>query len=232
VSRGHRWAWLAAAVVALPATALAQRALSASGAVTYLDYCVEAGFGVERFSGITATAAAEFRLLRGLDAAVSLELGHLDASTSGFLNRSLAQLGLTAKIPMGSMVVWQAGVILRSYGTAVAHQRWMLATLGAELRVPFPTRRIEGVVRGTYFPMVEERGLPRPSVAFSGTAGLWYRIAGTRLGVLGSVERYEFPAAQAPAREEQLARLSFELAVDLTRRRPVASLPEVPGSDR
>jgi hypothetical protein len=213
------WTLLGAVLVA---PAAAQRPVTVSGGFAYLDYRIDAGFGIERFSGISGTAAAHFTVMRGVNGVAGLALGQLDAATSGALNRSLTQLALTAKVPMGQLVEWQAGVMLRSYGTRLAHQRWMVASLGAELHVPFPTRTIEGRVRGTYFPVVEERGLPRPTLAFGGAAGMWYRISGTRLGVTASLERYDFPAAQAPARREQLARLSFELSVDLRRTRPAA----------
>jgi len=203
-------------LVVLPALAGAQ-GLELSGVVTLThgDHRVDAGFGVERATGLLAGGAARLRF-RGIALALFGETGHLTVvQGSGGIDRDISQVGATAQFTPLPWLVLESGVTLRSFGTVVARQRWTLVRAGAEARVPLSGETIWAVGRAHLLPLVSVNGLPNAATAFDAGTGLAYRRGRLLFDLTYTLERYDFPWQGSTRRSEQLGMLALRGGVAL-----------------
>ena len=203
-------------MLVLPALAGAQ-GLELSGVVTLMhgDHRVDAGFGVERATGLLAGGAARLGF-RGIALALFGETGHLTAvQGSGGIDRDISQVGATAQFRPLPWLVLESGVTLRSFGTVIARQRWTLVRAGAEARVPLSGETIWAVGRAHLLPLVSVNGLPNAATAFDAGTGLAYRRGRLLFDLTYALERYDFPWQGSTRRSEQLSTLALRGGVAL-----------------
>ena len=199
------------AALLLPAPARAQSGVRVAAIVAHADHRVEAGFGPERSSGFLLGSELRLEAGRGLAFAAAGSAGKLAATASDALDRDLAQLNVGAELmPLGWLAL-EAGLIVRTYSTVVARQRWTLGRLGAEARVPLSGEVLHVLGRVSLFPSVSVNGLPGPDVAFETAVGLGYARGRWAVDLRYSLERCDFPSQGAGERSEQLTALALRV---------------------
>jgi hypothetical protein len=188
-----------------------------SGVVSLLhgDHRVDAGFGVERATGLLAGGAVRLRF-RGIGVTLSGETGHLTAVPgSGGVDRDVAQVGATAQFTPLPWLVLESGVTVRSFGTVVARQRWTLVRAGAEARIPLSGETFWAVGRAHLLPLVAVNGLPNAATAFDAGTGLAYQRGRILFELRYTLERCDFPSQGSTRRSEQLGTLALRGGVQL-----------------
>jgi hypothetical protein len=203
----------------LPMIAAAQ-GIELSGVVTLLhgDHRVDAGFGVERATGLLTGVAARLRF-HGIGLTLSGETGHLTAvQGSGGVDRDLSQVGAVAQFTSLPWLVLESGVTLRSFGTVLARQRWTLVRAGAEARIPLSGETFWAVGRAHLLPLVAVNGLPDAATAFDAGTGLVYQRGRLLFELAYTLERCDFPSQGSTRRSEQLGTLALSGGVQLRRR--------------
>lgn len=204
---------MAAAACALtPAAAAAQRFVAATGSAQAVEYRLDAGFGLERYTGLVARGGMTLEIRAPFELAVDVGLGRLAGRTAGALDRDVGQLGIAARVHLADWLVGESGLIVRAFGTDLARQRWVVLGVGGEARLPFLGGAMQGVARAAYLPGVWVNGLQQPDLAFTAAAGLELRRGRVRARLLSLLERYDFAA-----RPEQLSALGLEVDVSLRR---------------
>lgn len=196
----------------------AQRTVSGAALVSLSEHRVDAGFGVERASGLVLGAVAGMRIGPPFELALHLAGGSLDASTVGAVDRDLGEIGLTATVDATSWLSLQARAARRVYSTAIARQAWTLVGVEAQGRLAFTGQSTRGVGRLGLIPVASVKGLPRPDFAFSAAAGLEHAAGAITLRALYSLERYDFPTRDGTRRAEQLSMLTLEAGLTTRRR--------------
>jgi hypothetical protein len=194
-----------------PSTVMGQR-VTASAAVAYLDYRLDAGSGTERLAGLALDVGVDIALLPWLQTAVNVRAGRLEAVSDEGLDRDMGQASLTARGRVAPWLVAESSVLARSFGTTIARQRWIVLRTGFEARFAFLGARVDAIVRGAYLPGVWVNGLDQPGLAFSAATGLEYQLRVVRASLLYELERYTFPPRGTAERAEQLGTLRLEVA--------------------
>ena len=197
---------LAAPCVAHPAAA---QVLTAAASVSFAEHRVDAGYGVERSSGVLGGGRVTLGLPPRVELDVTALAGTLERDSVNAEDRHLAELGLDARYRPLSWLWFDTGVATRTYSAAIAVQRWTSLRLGAEARVPFFGGRAEAVGRLLFLPLVEVTGLEQPELAVTAAAGIEYRFGPVGAGLFYSLERYDFPAQDGVARAEQVSALTL-----------------------
>jgi len=190
------------------ATAGAQR-VTLAGSLSFAEHRVDAGFGLERTAGWIGGAALAGR--RGsIDLQAQVRTGRLLLRSATGTDLEMAELGLSASWWLRPWIALRGAALVRGYSADVARQRWRMAELGAELRVPFAASRARGVVRGGWRPAVTVSGLSRPNTAFVAAAGTEYDVSRFSVAILYELERYDFPPQAGMKRFEQLSALTVQ----------------------
>lgn len=204
----------AAAVVglALVAWPLAAQRLTLAGTLSVAEHRVDAGFGLERTAGLIGGAILGGRL-RGIDLQAQVRTGRLLLRSATGNDLEMAELGLGASWWVRPWIALRGAALVRGYSADVGRQRWRMAELGAEVRVPFVEGHMRGTVRGGWRPAVSVSGLSRPTTAFSAAAGTSYDINRWSLAVLYELERYDFPSQGGMRRFEQLSAFTVQVSV-------------------
>jgi len=199
--------------------AAAQQRLSGSVLVSLAEHRVDAGFGLERASGLVFGGTASAHLGPRLELGLRAQGGSLEASTPGAVDRDVGEIALAAKVTAASWLSLQAEARRRVYSSAIARQGWTLVGVGAEAQVPFTEKAVRGLARVGLLPVVSVKGLHRPNVAFTAAVGLAYAAGAITLRSLYSLERYDFPAQDGGRRREQLSALTLQLSLATARGR-------------
>jgi len=199
------------------APAAAQRRFEAAAFVAAVELRVDPGSGLERFSGPMIGAEAMLHLGTRWVFAMRMGDGSLTARTPGGLNRDIGELSAEAQARAGTGLTFSAGVCRRGYATELARQRWSTVHLGVEGRVPFIGGAIQAVARGALLPVVAVNGLDHPKTAYTVGTGLEYQRGQGSVGILYSLERYDFPAKAMTQRLEQVSALTLRGALRLGR---------------
>lgn len=198
--------------------AAAQRRLSGSAWASLAEHRVDAGFGLERASGLVVGATASGHLGPLLELALRAQGGSLKASTAGAVDRDLGEIAVATRVAAASWLCLQAEASRRVYSSTIARQAWTLVGLGAEIQVPFTEEAVRGLARVGFLPVVSVKGLQRPDFAFTAAVGLEYAASPLTLRALYSLERYDFPVRDAWRRREQLSALTLQLSLATARR--------------
>jgi hypothetical protein len=204
----------AAAVVglALVAWPAAAQRLSLAGTLSFAEHRVDAGFGVERTAGLIGGAVLGGRL-GSLDLQAQVRSGRLQLRSGTGTDLEMAEIGLGASWWLRPWIALRGAALVRGYSADVGRQRWRMAELGAELRVPFAANRARGIVRGGWRPAVTVSGLSRPSTAFVAAAGTEYDVSRFSFAILYELERYDFPPQGGMKRFEQLSALTVQASI-------------------
>lgn len=185
----------------------AQRALRIGGSFSRADHRVDAGQGRERSSGYLLGTDFRATLRPGLALAVGTRTGRLVAVAGPAIDRNLAEVTAEAEFLPLPWLALQGGVVVRSYRTVLARQRWTIARLGAEARLPLSWEALWAIGRARLLPVVSVNGLAGPTSAFDAATGMTWTKGRVTLELLYGLERCDFPAAGGPPRVEQLAEL-------------------------
>lgn len=198
--------------LALAAGPVAAQRLTLAGTLSLAEHRVDAGFGLERTAGLIGGAIVGGRL-GNLDLQAQARTGRLLLRSAMGTDLEMAELGLGASWWLRPWVALRGAALVRGYSADVARQRWRMAEVGAELRVPFAANRARGVVRGGWRPVVTVSGLSRPSTAFAAAAGTEYDVSRFSFAILYELERYDFPPQGGMKRFEQLSALTVQASV-------------------
>ena len=208
---------LAALLLAAPCAANtgAAQVLTAAASVSSVEHRVDAGYGVERSSGLLGGG----RVTLGLPPRVELDFtalaGNLERDSANAEDRHVAEIGFDARYRPLTWLWFETGMATRTYSAPIAVQRWTSLRLGAEARVPFFGGRAEGVGRLLFLPLVTVTGVEQPELAITAAAGVQYRLGPVAAGVFYSLERYDFPAQDGVTRAEQLSALTLRASARL-----------------
>jgi hypothetical protein len=188
--------------------------LSGVVTVTHADHRVDAGFGVERATGVLVGGATRLRR-GGIALTLSGETGHLTAvEGTGGIDRDLAQVGAVVQFTALRWLMLESGVTLRSFGTVVARQQWTLVRAGAEARVPLSGETFWAIGRA-HLMAVSVNGLPNAATAFDAGTGLAFRRGRVVFDFMYMLERCAFPWQGNTRRTEQLGTLTLGGGVQL-----------------
>lgn len=196
--------------LALPAVPGAAQRLSMAATLSFVEHRVDAGFGLERTTGLVGGVAADARLGTRVELQGHLASGTLRLRSAGGTDLDVAEVGVGASWWVRSWIAARGSMTVRGYSADIARQRWSIMSLGAELRIPLAAGRIHGIVRGAWLPLVRVNGLSRPSTALAASAGTEYAVSRWSLAIVYELERYDFPPQGVMARFEQLSALTLE----------------------
>lgn len=201
----------AALLLAAPCAAQtgAAQVLTAAASVSSAEHRVDAGFGVERSSGVLGGGGVTLGLPPRVELAVTAGAGTLERDSANAEDRHMAELGFDARYRPLSWLWLETGVATRTYSASIAVQRWTSLRLGAQARVPFFGHRAQAVGRLLFLPLVDVTGLEQPELAVTAAAGVAYRFGPVAAALSYSLERYDFPARDGVARLEQLSALTL-----------------------
>ncbi len=202
----------AAVGLALGAWPVAAQHPTLAGSLSFAEHRVDAGFGLERTAGLIGGAVLGGRL-GGIDLQAQVRTGRLLLRSATGTDLEMAELGLAASWWWRPWIALHGAALVRGYSADVARQRWRMAELGAELRVPFAANRARGVLRGGWRPAVTVTGLSRPHTAFVAAAGTEYDVTRFSFAVFYELERYDFPSQGGMKRFEQLSALTVQASV-------------------
>ena len=208
-------ACLAAALGTVGGAAAQDVALA--GFVSSVEHRVDAGFGVERSSGLVGGARVTVGLPPRVELALTASAGPLERDSANAEDRDVAEIRLDARYHTLSWLWLETGVATRTYSAPIAVQRWTTLRLGAEARVPFLGDRAEGVGRLLFLPLVSVTGVDQPELALTAAAGVEYRLGPVLAGVFYWLERYDFPVQDEIARVEQLSGLMVRASARVLR---------------
>src|SRR6266487_5445987 len=80
-------------------------------------------------------------------------------------------------------------------------------------RLPFLGGAMQAVARGALLPVVAVNGLDHPKTAYAVGTGLEYQLGQGAIGIVYSLERYDFPAQATVRRLEQVSALTVRGAL-------------------
>jgi hypothetical protein len=200
--------------------ARAQSPWTVSGRLAWVEERVDAGFGLERFSGAGLGLEVERRLgsrftggLRGQGATIAPEAG-------GDLDRRISEAEVRATMAIKPWWGFYGGVTLRAIANDAGAQRWLLGRIGAEVRPTFTGDRFRAIARLGVIPLASVSGLSASSLAFDGAVGLDYERDRYVLSLVYGLERFAFTSSTSGTRrDEQLSTLTFRGGIKLPRRR-------------
>ena len=180
------------------------------------DHRIDAGSGVVSAAGSSLGFFGEMGLagLGGLRAsAVHGTLGAERAEDSHEMN----SLAVEAAVPVRSWASLIIGREWRLYEPRFASQRWSIFRTGAEFRVPLANDRARGIFRAEVMPRVSVDGLPRPTLAASGSTGIEVRRGLLSGALLYGIERFDFSERDGVRRREQMSTLTLRAGLAVGR---------------
>ena len=208
----------AVACTAVPETALAQVTATGAAVVSFVEHRVDAGYGVERSSGMVAGAGAGMSVGGRFDLDVTARGGSLTARTPETLDRDMGELSVEAGVKVLSWLALRGGAARRAYTTDIGRQRWTTVNIGAEGRQAVAGTAAAGVIRVAWLPVVDVNGLDQPHLALTTAAGVEYRYGAFSGGLFYELERCDFPPQGSVRRREQVSALTLRIALRSTRR--------------
>lgn len=205
--------WGGGALVALAAgpSHVAAQTISPSVFVAYVTHQVDEGFGDERTEGPVLGVRVAVNPTRATELSVLGYAGTLNPDSSQIDARRMSDLEVAGKVLATPWLWFQLGVRARSYTTALASQRWLSLTLGAEVREPMFDGAAQAVIRAGLLPAVNVSGLASPN--FAGTTAVGFELLRAPItgSVMFSLERYDFPTVATGPRSEQVVMLMAQL---------------------
>jgi len=203
----HAAACVAALLVFTAERAASQGRWIGTGGLGYVEQRVDAGYGLEQFSGLALEFGVDGRLsshvaitLRGLG-------GELQAADAADLDRRIGEAEVLARYKLASVWGFYGGVTLRAISSDAGRQHWVVGRIGAEVRPAFSGGRLHAIGRIGLIPVAAIEGLSSAAITLDGAVGLEYERDRISLGLVYAVEQYAFTAPGDIERAEQLSRL-------------------------
>ncbi len=192
--------------------------MSGATVLSVVEHRVDAGYGVERSSGVVAGAAVGLDVGHRFDLDVTARGGSLRARTAAAFDRDLGEVSAAASARVLSWLGLRAAAARRAYSTDIGGQRWTILSLGAELRLAVAGPAAAGVIRAAWLPVVDVNGLEGPHLAVATAAGVEYRRGPVSGVLLYELERCDFPPQMMVRRREQVSALTLRVALRAGRR--------------
>jgi hypothetical protein len=198
-----------------PRPARSQSPWTLSGRLALVEERVDAGFGLERFSGVGLGLDVERRLGDRFTVGLGGQGATLQPDASGDLDRRIGEAGLSMLLSMTPAWGFYGGVTLRAIANDAGRQHWLLGRIGAEVRPAFTGDRFRAIGRLGVIPLSSVAGLSPSSLAFDGAAGLEYQQDRWAIKLLYGLERFAFSSSTGVRRDEQLSTLTFRGGIKL-----------------
>ena len=199
--------------------ALPQGPWTISGRLAWVEERVDAGFGLERFSGVGLGLEVERRLGSRFTVGVRGQGATMSPEASGDLDRRIGDAALNAALAMKPWWGFYGGLTLRAIANDAGAQHWVLGRIGAEFHPAFTGDRFRAVGRLGVIPLSSVTGLSPSSLAFDGAVGLDYDRDWYGLSLSYGLERLAFTSDLGTRRDEQFSTLTFRGGIKLPRRR-------------
>lgn len=180
-----------------------------SGRLALVEERVDAGFGLERFSGVGLGLDVERRLGSRFTVGLRGQGATLQPDASGDLDRRIGEAELSALMSMTRSWGFYGGMTLRAIANDAGRQHWLLGRIGAEVRPAFTGDRFRAIGRLGMIPISSVDGLSASSLAFDGAVGLEYHHDRWALKLVYGLERFAFTSSTGARRDEQLSTLTF-----------------------
>ena len=190
-----------------------------SGRLAWVEERVNAGFGLERFSGAGLGLEIQRRLGSRFTVGVRGQSATLTPDASGGLDRRVGEAEASATLAIKPWWGFYGSVTRRTIANDAGAQGWTLARIGAEIRPAFTGERFRAIGRLGVIPMSSVSGLSPSSLAFDGAVGLDYERDRYVLGLVYGLERFAFTSNIGTRRDEQLSTLTFRGGIKFPRRR-------------
>jgi len=198
--------------------AFTQSPWTVSGRLALVEQRVDAGFGLERFSGVGLGLEVERRLGSRFTVGLRGQGATVQPDAEGDLDRRIGEAELSAGLTIAPWWGFYGGVTRRAVANDAGTQQWVLAKLGAELRPAFSGNRFRAFGRLGMIPVTSVSGLSSSSLAFDGAVGMDYDRNRVALRLAYALERFAFSSSNGTRREEQLSTLTFRAGIRLSRR--------------
>ena len=198
--------------------ALTQSPWTVSGRLALVEQRVDAGFGLERFSGVGLGLDVERRFGSRFTVGLRGQGATMQPDAEGDLDRRIGEAELSAGLTIAPWWGFYGGVTVRAVANDAGRQHWVLAKLGAELRPAFSGNAFRALGRLGMIPVASVSGLSSSSLAFDGAVGVDYNRNRVALRLVYGLERFAFSSSNGTRREEQLSTLTFRAGVRLSRR--------------
>ena len=195
--------------------ALTQSAWTVSGRLALVEQRVDAGFGLERFSGAGLGLEVERRLGSRFTVGLRGQGATLRPDEEGDLDRRIGEAELSSVVAIAPWWGFYGGVTLRAVANDAGRQQWTLAKLGAQVRPAFTGNRFHAIGRLGIMPVVSVSGLSSSSLPFDGAVGVEYQRNRVALALVYGLERFAFSSTTGTRREEQLSTLTFRGGIRL-----------------
>ena len=176
---------------------------------------MDAGFGLERFSGVGLGLEVERRLGERFTIGLGGQGAKLQPDDSGDLDRRIGEAELRALLSMTPAWGFYGGLTMRAIANDAGRQQWLLGRIGAEVRPAFTGDRFRAIGRLGVIPLSSVEGLSPSSLAFDGAAGLEYHQDRWAIKLLYGLERFAFTSSTGVRRDEQLSTLTFRGGINL-----------------
>lgn len=188
-----------------------------SGRVALVEQRVDAGFGLERFSGVGLGLDAERRFGSRFAVGVRGQGATVRPNDSGDLDRRIGEVELGAKLALKPWWGIYSSVMRRAIANDAGSQQWTLVRIGAEVRPAFSGGRLHALGRLGAIPVTAVSGLSQSSLGFDGLVGVEYDHPRYALRLAYGLERFAFSSENGNRRDEQLSTLTFRIGVRLQR---------------
>jgi len=198
-----------------PRPARSQSPWLVSGRLALVEERVDAGFDLERFSGVGLGLEVERRLGSRFTIGLGGQGATLQPDASGDLDRRIGEAALNALMSMTPAWGLYGGLTVRAIANDAGRQRWLLGRIGAEVRPAFTGDRFRAIGRLGVIPISSVDGLSPSSLAFDGAAGLEYQQDRWALKLVYGLERFAFTSSTGARRDEQFSTLTFRGGIRL-----------------
>lgn len=185
-----------------------------SGRLALVEERVNAGFGLERFSGVGLGLGVE-RRLGSFTVGVRGQGATMQPDASGDLDRRLGDAELSATLAVKPWWGFYGGLTLRAIANDAGAQQWILGRIGVELHSSFTGEQFRAVGRLGMIPLTSVGGLSSSALAFDGAVGLDYERNRYVLGIRYALERFAFTSGTGTRRDEQLSTLTFRAGLKI-----------------
>lgn len=198
-----------------PGRSQAPPAWTVSGRLALVEERVDAGFGLERFSGVGLGLEVERRLGSRFTIGLHGQGATMEPDASGDLDRRIGEADLSALMLMTPSWGFYGGLTLRAIANDAGRQQWLLGRIGAEVRPAFTGDRFRAIGRLGVIPISSVDGLSPSSLAFDGAVGLEFQQGRWALKLVYGLERFAFTSSTGVRRDEQLSTLTFRGGIRL-----------------
>lgn len=188
-----------------------------SGRLALVEQRVDAGFGLERFTGVGLGLDVERRLGSRFTVGLRTQGATIRPDDSGDLDRRIGEAELSAVMALKPWWGLYSSVMRRAIANDAGSQQWTLVRLGAEVRPAFSGGRLHALGRLGAIPVTAVSGLSPSSLGFDGVAGLEYDHPRYALRLAYGLERFSFSSETGNRRDEQLSTLIVRVGVRLPR---------------